>query len=224
MPLYAGMDWTSYRKPHRQILGAAVVAVSDLEILASVFGESRRMSGLPKDHIFHAYTDAPQIQLALLRLLVKADMTLRLGTVIYDSADGVQEIVTHLTTSDFIHRIGIDLLREFLSIYPVVKLVSDSELEGRKQETRFKKEVRALRDLGSFSHAPDLLLQLRLLFSVSKRSEIWRHRSSLNSRVKVRGDLVDIIFSVWVVYQACAWFLPAGVDSTRWYGQRGSLQ
>ena len=93
-------------------------------------------------------------------------MTLRLGTVIYDSADGVQEIVTHLTTSDFIHRIGIDLLREFLSIYPVVKLVSDSELEGRKQETRFKKEVRALRDLGSFSHAPEIE------FSVSKRSEL----------------------------------------------------
>jgi hypothetical protein len=33
----------------------------------------------------------------------------------------------------------------------------------------------------------------------------------------VRGDLVDIIFSVRVS-------VPAGVDSTHWYGQRGSLQ
>ncbi len=170
MPLYAGMDWTSYPKSHRQIRGAAVVAVSDLEVLASVFREARRMSGLSKEHIFHAYTDAPQIQLTLMQLLMQADMTLRVGAVVYDSidnsVDGVQEIITRLTPSDLTHRIGIDLLREFLSVYPVAKLVSDSELGGRKQETKFKKDVRMLRDLGYFPHTPEIEV------SVSKKSEL----------------------------------------------------
>jgi hypothetical protein len=167
MPLYAGMDWTSYRKPHRQIFGCAIAAVSDLEALASVFGESRRMSGLPKEHIFHAYTDAPEIQLTLLQNLMQAsDMTLRVGAAVYDSVDGVQESITRLTPDDLTHRIGIDLLREFLPVYPVTKLVSDSELGGRKQETRFKKDVRLLRDLGCFPHAPAIEV------SSSKKSEL----------------------------------------------------
>lgn len=165
MPLYAGMDWTSYRKAHRQILGAAIVAVSDLEVLAAAFREARKMSGLHKEYIFHAYTDAPEIQLTLLQNVMQAgDMTLRTGAVIYDSADGIRESAVRLTVSEFSHRIGIDLLRVFLPVYPVVKLVSDSELEGRKQETKFKREVRALRDLGYFSHAPEIE------FSVSKKA------------------------------------------------------
>lgn len=166
MSLYAGMDWTSYLKPHRQILGAVVVAVSDLETLASAFREARRMDGLPKEHIFHAYTDAPEIQLTLLQLLMQADITLSVGGLFYDSADGIQEIVTRLTGNELTHHIGINLLREFLSVYPVTKLVADSELQGRKQETKFKKEVRGLRDIGYFSHAPEIE------FSVSKKSEL----------------------------------------------------
>lgn len=166
MSLYAGMDWSSYSKPHRQIFGAAIVVVSDLEVLASVFQEARGLGGLPKEHIFHAYTDAPEIQLMLLQLLVQTDIALRVGALIYDSAEGVPEIVTRMSANEFTHYMGINLLKEFLPVCPVTKLVADSELQGKKQETKFKKEIRRQRDLGFFSHAPEIE------FSGSKKSEL----------------------------------------------------
>ena len=100
MLLYAGMDWASYRKSYRQILVASLVAVSDLEALATALEEARILKGLPKDHVFHAYDDAPEIQLALLQSVLGTQMTLRIGAVIYDSADGVQEIVSRLSAND----------------------------------------------------------------------------------------------------------------------------
>lgn len=166
MLLYAGMDWASYRKPHRQILVASLVAVSDLEALATAVEEARIVAGLPKNHVFHAYTDAPHIQLALLQSVLRGGMTLRVGAVIYDSAGGVQEIFNRLSVNDFTHYMGISLLKEFLAVYPLEKLVSDSEIEGRKQETKFKKEVRTLRDLGYFTHAPEIE------FGISKKSQL----------------------------------------------------
>ena len=45
----------------------------------------------------------------------------------------------------------------------------------------------------------------------------------MNSRVKVRGDLVGIVFSIGVSVPGKGLVLPARVASIHWYGRRGSL-
>lgn len=149
------MDWTTYKKSHREIRGVGLVAVSDVDALDAAMRNARRSLGLPADKVFHACDDSPEIQLALLQAATAADMVIRIGAVLYDSDDGILKIVNDMRDAEFTQAISAHLLHEFLPRYSISRLISDKDLEGSKQEMRLKRAVRSTcRSLSI--HSPDI--------------------------------------------------------------------
>lgn len=175
--MYAGLDWSGWKKGRHRVQVAALAAVPDQATLAEMFQETRRAANLPANFEFHAHECGVDNIIRLLDRLEASMIPVRVA--LRGSFETLPEATmkaNNHSMGNWHFAFGVDVIQMFTERYPLASLSCDHDIAGKKLQRQFITESkRAIRSDG-----------------VHQRTKITFEQSQQNECVQV-ADIIAYI-------------------------------